>query len=68
MDRSQAYNPTAHAAFKALEPPIPVLGDADEWRAWNAVGDPVLHIQVRAEGFLPDGEMSGSPYSVSKSY
>lgn len=40
------YYPEAHSAFKALDPPIPVLGDADEWEAWNAVGDPVLHIEV----------------------
>lgn len=46
MDRSEAYNNEAHAAFSALDPPIPVLGDADEWGAWDAVGDPVLHIQV----------------------
>ncbi|CAN0523594.1 unnamed protein product [Ectocarpus sp. 12 AP-2014] len=47
MDRSEAYNSDAHAAFSALDPPIPVLGDADEWGAWDAVGDPVLHIQLR---------------------
>ncbi|CAN0465676.1 unnamed protein product, partial [Ectocarpus sp. 12 AP-2014] len=46
MDRSEDYNSDAHAAFSALDPPIPVLGDADEWGAWDAVGDPVLHIQV----------------------
>lgn len=46
MDRSEAYNSDAHAAFSALDPPIPVLGDTDEWGAWDAVGDPVLHIQV----------------------
>ena len=48
LDRSEAYNGPAHAAFASLDPPIPVLGDADEWRAWDAVGDPVLHIQVFA--------------------
>lgn len=46
MDKSEAYDPDAHAAFRALDPPIPVLGDAEEWEAWNAIGDPVLHIQV----------------------
>lgn len=46
MDRSEAYNGDAHKAFSALDPPIPVLGDAEEWGIWDAVGDPVLHIQV----------------------
>lgn len=46
MKRAEAYNPEAHAAFTALDPPVPVLGDAEEWGAWNVVGDPVLHIQV----------------------
>lgn len=47
LDRSKAYNGDAHATFGALDPPIRVLADADEWGAWDAVGDPVLHIQVR---------------------
>ncbi|CAM9175148.1 unnamed protein product [Scytosiphon promiscuus] len=47
MDRTEAYNSDAHKAFRALEPPIPVLGDADEWGVWDTVGDPVLHIQLR---------------------
>lgn len=47
LERSEAYHSGAHAAFKALEPPPPILGDADEWGAWDAVGDPVLHIEVR---------------------
>lgn len=47
LDRSEAYNGPAHAEFASLDPPIPVLGDADEWEAWDAVGDPVLHIQLR---------------------
>ncbi|KAL4428241.1 hypothetical protein ABPG75_002330 [Micractinium tetrahymenae] len=25
----------------------PVLGDEDEWRQWRAVGDPVVHIELR---------------------
>eukprot|EP00904_Undaria_pinnatifida_P008427 jgi/Undpi1/4714/HiC_scaffold_18.g08067.m1 len=47
LNRSQAYNGPAHAAFALIDPPIPVLGDADEWGAWDAVGDPVLHIELR---------------------
>lgn len=46
-ERSEAYNLEAYRAFTTLDPPIPVLGDADEWGVWNAVGDPVLHIQVQ---------------------
>lgn len=46
LDRSEAYNREAHAAFCALDPPVRVLGDADEWGAWDSLGDPVLHIEV----------------------
>lgn len=46
LDRSKAYDGEAHAAYSALDPPVEVLADADEWGAWGAVGDPVLHIQV----------------------
>eukprot|EP00752_Nemacystus_decipiens_P003570 g3292.t1 len=47
LERSKAYNSEAYAAFSALDPPIRVLADADEWGAWDAVGDSVLHIQLR---------------------
>lgn len=47
MERSEAYSPEAYGAFTSLHPPVPVLSDADEWGVWNAVGDPVLHIQLR---------------------
>ncbi|CAN0106924.1 unnamed protein product, partial [Sphacelaria rigidula] len=47
MERSTAYDPEAAAAFKNLRFPITVLGDENEWRTWNAVGDPVLHIVLR---------------------
>lgn len=47
MERSEAYSPEAYGAFTSLHPPVPVLSDADEWGVWNAVGDPVLHIQVK---------------------
>lgn len=52
LNRSQAYNGPAHAAFALIDPPIPVLGDADEWGAWDAVGDPVLHIEVGSSSLL----------------
>eukprot|EP00903_Cladosiphon_okamuranus_P011338 g10687.t1 len=47
LDRSKDYDLEAHAAFAALDPPIQVLTDAEEWGGWNAVGDPVLHLQLR---------------------
>ncbi|CAM9920252.1 unnamed protein product [Ascophyllum nodosum] len=47
IDRSRIYNPQAYAAYTALDPPTAVLDDAQEWGAWDAVGDPVLHIQLR---------------------
>lgn len=31
----------------AAAPRVKVWRDADEWAAWTAVGDPVLHIEVR---------------------
>ena len=48
LDRSKAYDGDGHAAFGALDPPIRVLADEDEWGGWDAVGDPVLHIEVCA--------------------
>lgn len=53
LDRSEAYDSEAHAVFRALDPPVCVLGDADEWGAWNALGDPVLHIQVHTAVVCP---------------
>ncbi|CAN0340067.1 unnamed protein product, partial [Discosporangium mesarthrocarpum] len=47
LSRSQGYNPSAYNAFRALEPPVTVIGDNREWEEWDRVGDPVLHIQLR---------------------
>jgi len=30
----------------------PVAGDEDEWHEWQAVGDPVMHIELRRSGYL----------------
>ncbi|KAJ3110690.1 hypothetical protein HDU96_006370 [Phlyctochytrium bullatum] len=30
-----------------LDPRVDVFTDADEWRAWSRIGDPVLHIDLR---------------------
>ena len=45
--RSQAYAPGAWEAFQALSARVPVLRDADEWDAWDALGDAVVHIELR---------------------
>jgi inner membrane protein involved in colicin E2 resistance len=33
---------------------VPPAGDDDEWRQWQAVGDPVVHIELRrwADAFV----------------
>lgn len=46
-DRAKTYNPVAWAEFEALQDDIMVLEDKDEWEAWDAMGDGVLHIQLR---------------------
>lgn len=45
--RSQAYAPAAWEAFQALSAQILVLRDADEWAAWDTLGDAVVHIELR---------------------
>ncbi|GAB5031250.1 phosphopantothenoylcysteine decarboxylase [Nannochloropsis oceanica] len=46
-DRAKKYNPAAWTEFEALQDEIMVLEDKDEWEEWDAMGDGVLHIQVR---------------------
>lgn len=46
-ERSQTYAPAAWEAFQALAGAVPVLRDADEWAAWDALGDGVVHIELR---------------------
>lgn len=46
-----AFTPAAvHFLMRSDEPwpsSVEKLYDADEWRIWNALGDPVLHIELR---------------------
>lgn len=35
------------AELSALLPPGHIYSDADEWKAWSKMGDPVLHIELR---------------------
>ncbi len=49
MALAEGYDKAAWDAVRALEPPVPVLTDADEWEPYHVVGkDTVLHIEVRA--------------------
>ncbi|KDO31764.1 hypothetical protein SPRG_03684 [Saprolegnia parasitica CBS 223.65] len=45
LPKAAAYNPTMFAAFEALN--VTIHRDEDEWNAWNVIGDPILHIQLR---------------------
>lgn len=47
LQPGEGVAPEAHRGEGEPEPPLRVLGDDDEWRAWRAVGDPVLHIELR---------------------
>ena len=38
---------SSSSAPTPLPLPFPVLGDEDEWKAWQKVGDKVLHIELR---------------------
>lgn len=41
LDRAEA------SGYPGLPEEVEVLGDAQEWEAWSAVGDPVLHVELR---------------------
>jgi len=41
LDRAEA------SGYSGLPQEVEVLGDVQEWEAWSAVGDPVLHIELR---------------------
>ena len=46
--RARSGRLCAHCCAAALPPCAPAHpGDEDEWRDWRAVGDPVLHIELR---------------------
>ena len=41
---------TTNAKFflqKQNTSPIIIIDDAEEWKHWNQVGDPILHIELR---------------------
>lgn len=46
-DRAAVYDPQSWSAYQSVSSSINLLSDADEWSAWDAIGDPVVHIQVR---------------------
>ncbi|OQR90760.1 phosphopantothenoylcysteine decarboxylase [Achlya hypogyna] len=45
LEKAASYNPSMFAAYEALN--ITIHRDEDEWSSWNAIGDPILHIQLR---------------------
>ncbi|CAK4071357.1 unnamed protein product [Aphanomyces euteiches] len=45
LAKASAYNPDMYEQFQTLQ--LEILHDEDEWGAWNSMGDPVLHIQLR---------------------
>ena len=47
LERAEAYKPAAWQDFMAAGGWGLVLTDQDEWRLWNQLGDPVLHIELR---------------------
>lgn len=50
-DRAETYNSSAWARYVALGDSVRLYTDKHEWDAWNVVGDPVVHVQVRATIF-----------------
>ncbi|GLD99974.1 hypothetical protein PINS_up008702 [Pythium insidiosum] len=47
LARAKEYDAEHAARFEAARDAIPVIRDADEWAAWNVVGDPVVHIDLK---------------------
>jgi len=45
LGKARTYDGAAYGAFEQAQ--IEVLSDDDEWVRWNAVGDPVLHVDLR---------------------
>ena len=45
LGKARTYEGAAYGAFEQAQ--IEVLSDDDEWARWNAVGDPVLHVDLR---------------------
>lgn len=46
-ERSRTYAPEAWRVFQGVAEQIPVLRDADEWAAWDELGDKVVHVELR---------------------
>lgn len=49
-ERAKVYDASSWAAYLSVEDRVKLYTDEDEWSAWDAVGDPVVHIQVRTRG------------------
>ena len=47
LSKSKEYNPEAWDRFEKVGGNSLVLVDEDEWRSWNKLGDPVVHIELR---------------------
>ena len=47
LERAEAYKSTAWHEFLACGGWSLVYTDEDEWRLWDKLGDPVLHIELR---------------------
>ncbi|OQS02927.1 phosphopantothenoylcysteine decarboxylase [Thraustotheca clavata] len=52
LEKAEKYNPEVYAAFQTLG--VKIYLDDNEWDTWNAIGDDILHIQLRewAEVFV----------------
>lgn len=46
-ERAKVYDATSWEAYLSVADRVKLYTDEDEWSAWDAVGDPVVHIQVR---------------------
>lgn len=47
LQRASKYNPDVWNYFTEYNCQSLIINDAEEWNAWNVVGDPVLHIELR---------------------
>ena len=47
LERAEVYKPAIWNEFLACGGWSLVYTDDDEWRLWNKLGDPVLHIELR---------------------
>lgn len=47
LERSKYYNPKVWERFLELDCHSRIITDSDEWKYWNVMGDPVVHIELR---------------------